>query len=1103
MSQERFDPRSGARVRSRTGVDPEPAPGAGRLSGSPPPQRIRVDGILLAGRPAGRAVPLVGSPSPAVSFEVPLLRQGQRQTGYQIRWWGRAEPGGIDDDTGPVVRSGENRGIAWDTRPLRPFDVVRLAVRTLDEHAQFSPWSDPVTVTAGPFTVADWAANWIAVPPTHEARTTADRAGAGPIDRAVLHLAGWGTLRASCQGTVVNADHLDPTDASLHRATSRAYDVTDLLASADGPIRLALVAGLGHYHRILERARLIAVLRIDYADGSVQTIGTDPGWTHAPTSLVADRPFYLEEHDARVGTRPDAGRVTLVAPDAVPPAPVLIEPDVGPPIRVVREVTAREIGRPAAGVRVFDVGENVAARVRLHLRAARPGQRIESVQGEKLADGRVDTTNIRLPDDRDTERQVLGWTCAGGEEMAEPWFGVRGFRFVEVRGLEPDTEVAVSAGVLHSDVERTGSLRTASPELTRLVDMAVRTQLNNTHGYPEDCPTREQGGWTGDAAVSAEAALSHLDLTGVYRNWLRDVELDMSPAGGVPGLTPIVQDAEAQQPADPVWGAAMTEIPWQMWQVTGDVGLVSPFLPAMRRWVDWQLGTLDDGVVRFADISFGADWLAFEQTPPVLLQTAAVVVSLRRLADLEEATGEPAAAARRREQADRVVAAARRELHDPDSGAWANDSQGSLAVAATTGLAPPAEVPALRQRLAGLVARRGGRLATGFSATRAAVRALADLDGGRALLSAVLEPAQPGIGAMLVDGPGTFWETWWIDDANVGVASLDHIGLAAPFAAWVWRDVAGLVVREPGFRRFALAPRLADRVPGASFRLQTVRGEIAADWSLLKQRFSARIEVPVGATAEVVVPGHSAAPSVDGRADHPLARLETDADGRQVVVVPAGRYLIEATGVRPIGPAGPAPEESTGEHSVEPRRSVGALWLSDGATSRWRSPDPADRIVTRTETVVCTPVYHEPIPGPTLDVEIADLRAGPDDPGQLLVLEQDGPLDLSRARTVFGHIDVDNATLPGRRLQLVLLLTGADGTSVVGRARPLPIQWNRVAVDVGDWPGRSQVTGVAIGVAWDDEPEPARGPHVPLPPPPHRFCYRLGRVGWSADRRTY
>ncbi len=1079
----------------REGSDPR--------SGSPAPHRVRADGILLDGPPAGRAVALVGSPRPAVSFEVPLLRQGQRQIGYQVRRWARTESVGADGITGPVVRSSANRGIAWDARPLRPFEALRLAVRTLDEHERFSPWSNPVTVTAGPFAAADWAADWISVPPTHEARGTSDRAGAGPIDQAVLHLAGWGTLRVSCQGTVINGDHLDPTDASLHRATSRAYDVTDLLPATDAPIRLAVVAGLGHYYRVLEQVRLIAVLRIDYADGSVQTIGTGPGWTHAATSMVTDRPFYLEEHDARVGEQPDAGPVTLVETDALPPAPALIEPNVGPAVRVVREVAAREIGRPAAGVRVFDVGENVAARVRLQLRGTRAGQRIESVQGEKVAHGRVDTTNIRLPDDRDTERQVLGWTCASAAETAEPWFGVRGFRYVEVRGLEPDTQVAVSARVLHSDVERTGSLRTASPELTRLVDMAVRTQLNNTHGYPEDCPTREQGGWTGDAAVSAEAALSHLDLTGVYRNWLRDVELDMSPPGGVPGLTPMVQHAAATQPADPVWGAAMTEIPWQMWQVTGDVGLVGPFLPAMRRWADWQIGTLNDGVVRCADISFGADWLAFEQTPPVLLQTAAVVVSLRRLADLEEAAGDPAGSARRREQADEVVAAARRELHDPESGTWANDSQGALAVAATTGLAPAAEVPALQQRLAGLVARRGGRLATGFSATRAAVRALADLDGGRALLAAVLQPAQPGIGAMLVDGPGTFWETWWIDDANVGVASLDHIGLAAPFAAWVWRDVAGLVITEPGFRRFALMPRLADRVSGASFRLHTVRGAIAADWSLLEQQFSARIEVPVGATAAVVVPGHSAVPTVDGRTDHPLARLETDANGCHVVVVPAGRYLVEAAEVRPLDPAGPIPGESAGEHDMPPRRPIGALWLSDGAASRWRSPDPAARIVTRTETVVCTPVYHEPIPGPTVDIEIADLRTGLDDPGQLLVLEQDGPLDLGRARTVFGHIDVDNATLPGRRLQLVLRLTGADGTSVVGRVRPLPIQWNRVAVDVGDWAGRAQVTGVAIGVAWTDEAEPARGPRVPLPPPPHRFCYRLGRVGWSAARKTY
>ena len=141
----------------------------------------------------------------------------------------------------------------------------------------------------------------------------------------------------------------------------------------------------------------------------------------------------------------------------------------------------------------------------------------------------------------------------------------------------------------------------------------------------------------------------------MYRNWLADVALDAQPSGSIRGVAPNLLGYKEEQGADPVWGAALNEIAWQLWWSTGDTSSLLPLLPAIRNWADWQLGTLEDGVVRHAELSFGADWLGIEQTPPVLLQTAAVVVCLRELADLEEATGDDAAAAMRRAQADSIT----------------------------------------------------------------------------------------------------------------------------------------------------------------------------------------------------------------------------------------------------------------------------------------------------------------------------------------------------------------------------------------------------------------------------------------------------------------
>ena len=1027
---------------------------------------------------------------PRLSWMVPLTRTGQQQSGYQVVASSLDHPETNPDfwDSG-MVDSAENSGIAWGGSPIPPHSRIFWTVRIRDDRGTVSDWAPVVPLDSAAYTVADWDAEWIAPPPTHSASIDVP-ATTSAVTSGRVSIAGWGPARISVNGTVVGPDELDPTDSSLMRATARTYDVTDLVAAAQGPFALSIVASLGHYRLVLDRPRVLAELRVSCADGTQLVVGTSGDWTSSPTGLVVDEPFYLEEHDPGA-VHPNAARTPLevVAPDASPASPSIVVPNVGPPVRVVRTINGSLIGRPAHGIRVFDLGENVAARVALTLDGMTAGQRITSVQGEKLtAGGRVDTTNIRLPDDRHRERQVFAVVCDSEHVEASPWFAVHGFRYVEVAGLDDDSIAGVSARVLHSDVEQVGELTTSVAELDRLVDYAVRTQLNNTHGLPEDCPTREQGGWTGDASVSAEAALSHLDLAGVYRNWLADVALDAGADGGILGISPQLQGALGEQPADPVWGSAITEIPWQLWRISGDTWQIEPLLPAMRRWADWQLGTLVDGVVRNAAISFGADWLALEQTPPVLLQTAAVVVSLRALADLEEAVGDAQAAASRRSQADAVVASAKEQLRDPVEGTWGNDSQGSSAVALVAGLADPLDIPGLQARLRAAVHVRGDRLASGFAATKAVVRALADADGGSSLLAAVRQPEQPGIGAMLIDGPGTFWETWWIDNENVGVASLDHIGLAAPFAAWVWRDVAGLRLLEPGFRRFTLDPRLLSAVTSSRFSRDTARGTIMASWQLADGVYRAELTVPVGSIAEVTCPGANEV-VLDGQP----AATQTGNSGRRIVIVGSGEHAVtveyHATAVAPAA-----------ARPLKRRADVGEVWLSDGNLSQWTPVGSEATVSVANTDVVCTPVFHEPIAAPTLDVSIPDFAAGET---EWLVLEQDAPLDLSAASFAFASFDVDNSGIVGRAVRIVMRLTSVDGEHREAVARPLPIAWNRVAVELDGWAGRSRVAEVMVGIRWTDEFDTALGPPVPLPPTPRQFSFRLGRIGWTSAPRTW
>ena len=1074
---------------------------ARHLSERPPtpgssPIRLRVgDTVLLPGplRPSG-ALPVATCDRPRLSWVVPLTRSGQKQTGFHIV--AASGDGPLRDadlwDSG-LVDSDQNYGIIWGGPPLSAGTIVRWAVRVRDDRHTLSEWSEVVEFFTPPLQAADWTGQWISVPATKAALVHFEIVPSP--GRAILHFAAQGWMRAIIDGHVVNAEARDPCDTARTRAVSRSYEVTSCFDQTRSSHVFAFVGALGHHHEVLDAPRLLAELVVTSSSGETKRIVTSADWSIAPTSLLVESPFFAEVHDVNCldewmhphskGEHRTPAALVSSSSAARWPLPKVVSPDAGPAIRVVGERKAKALDSTTAA-QVFDVGDNVAARSRVRLSGTRLGQRVIVAHGEMLDQkGRVDTTNIHLPWGHEQERQVLEWICAGGDETIEPWFAIYGFRYLEVRGVESAQVAQVTARVMHSDVEVIGSFSSSDPLVDRLVAQAVRTQLNNTHGHPEDCPTREHGGWTGDASVSAEAALSFLDIAGVYRNWLIDVAEDQCEDGGILGLTPFVISDKAKQPADPVWGSAMTEIPWQLWRHTGDAIALGSLLPAMRRWCDWQIGTVDGGVVKHADISYGADWLAPKQTPPVLLQTAAVVRSLRALADIEEAQGEHGAADTRRGQIRTLTQSARSALWDPEESVWGNGSQASYGVALASGLVEDGERAVVCSRLEQAIKGHGGRLSTGYAGTQSVVRALSEIEAGAQLFKLVHEPSQPGIGAMLVDGPGTFWEMWWIDQSQVGTASLDHIGLAAPFAAWAWRYLAGLRPIEAGYRVFSVDLRSSSLVTSLDVKMMTIRGEIRIRWSGTVGQVDLRVVVPVGAEALIIPREGTKDIQIDGLDE----RFSPNSDLR----LGSGQHHLLL-----IAPSDPQPPLSP---IFPPVRDHSILWLSGPRdVDQWSSAHDHSSVRRIRERWVCSPVFHEPVDGDILEVSHRDLPA---DEERFISLRFDLPLALHDSRFIFAHVDVDNGILPGRVVRPTLCARSVDGTERVGTTRVMPVAWNRIAIDIADWAGRTAVKEISIGISWSRKHDISRGADVEPPAGPVDFAMMVSRVGHSWAKRTW
>jgi alpha-L-rhamnosidase len=132
-------------------------------------------------------------------------------------------------------------------------------------------------------------------------------------------------------------------------------------------------------------------------------------------------------------------------------------------------------------------------------------------------------------------------------------------------------------------------------------------------------------------------------------------------------------------------------------------------------------------------------------------------------------------------------------------------------------------------------------------------------------------------------GATTVWERWdsMLPDGSINpgeMTSFNHYALGA-VADWLHRRVAGLAPAAPGYRRILVRPLPTHRLTSASAKHLTPYGESEVAWQRAGGRLTLRVTVPVGATAEVYVPGTAEAVSVrhgrhewtidDPAADHP------------------------------------------------------------------------------------------------------------------------------------------------------------------------------------------------------------------------------------------
>jgi alpha-L-rhamnosidase len=738
--------------------------------------------------------------------------------------------------------------------------------------------------------------------------------GHGAVASATLFVSAFGVVEAFINGRRASEDLLTPGWTAYEwRVRYATLDVTSLVGSptAGSMMVLGLALGNGWYrgHLTWSGGRAFygkelagfAELRLRFADGHEQVVGTDSTWTAGPSATTANDLYDGQDIDARKDddgwlapafTSPQWGSVHELDDDLS-----RLEPYVGPAVRKIAELAPVQVWDSPSGKALADFGQNVVGWVRANV-AGQRGSVITLRHAEVLENGELGTRPLR------SAKATDHFTLSGREDVFEPTFTFHGFRYVEVEGWPGGSgglRAALAAGggltavVISSDLPRIGRFETSNPLLNRLHENAVWGMRGNFVDVPTDCPQRDERlGWTGDLAAFAPSACFLFDVRDFLRDWLRDLALEQEHQDGVvpyvvPDVLKYVERSSAANRRDTtaLWSDASVWVPWAAWTAYGDRRVLEESFPSMTSHARRVQGKLSQNGLWDTGFQFG-DWLdpdAPSQDPGAAKADKHVVATLcaYRTADLVARTaavlGDEQAEAEFREMAGTLRAAFRE--HCVSEGVIESDCATVYALAIVFGILDREDGEFAGRRLAELVRAAKHRISTGFAGTAFVTDALTvtgHLDDAYRLL---LQTECPSWMYPVTMGATTIWERWdsMLPDGTINpgeMTSFNHYALGA-VVDWLHRTVGGLAPLEPGYLRILVAPRPGGDLEWARTSLETPHGIASVRWEVDGGKVRVAVVVPQGTEAvlrlpgtpeEVVGPGHH-----EREAHHPAASV--------------------------------------------------------------------------------------------------------------------------------------------------------------------------------------------------------------------------------------
>ena len=883
----------------------------------------------------------VDAPAPRLSWIMVSTDRGARQTSYRILV--ASTESLLADNRGDLwdsgrVQSDQSNQLEYAGKPLQSSQQVFWKVQIWDEHEQPSPWSKPASWTMGVLNVADWHAQWIsakeavaesqpfagihiegkALPPSFAAAAPRtyptmmlrrEFVVKPHLERAVVHLCGLGQYELTLNGQRVSQDLLAPGWTKYDKTVLYdTYDVTPLLRA--GPNALGVLLGNGMYNvRGGRYAKLIGSfgplkaigeLRLEYADGSADIVGTDAKWRVHPGPITFSCVYGGEDYDGRL--EPKGWNEPSFAGTEWEDALAVSGPGgklrglscAAPPIRAFETLKPVHVNPLRAGTTVYDLGQNVSLMPRIRVRGS-AGSVVRITPAELVnPDGTVDRGSVGGGE------AYWQYTLAGKtEEDWFPKFFYHGSRYLQVECTAPPGKnlpvvESLEGVVVHSDAEPVGEF-SSSNDLFNRIRMLVRwAQVSNMVSVLTDCPHRERLGWLEQYHLNGPSLRYEFDLAALFSKGMNDMADSQVDDGLVPDIAPEYVQFEGGFRDSPEWGSAFLLCAWQQYEWTGDRELLRRHYTAMQRYVAYLGSRSQDFIV-----SHGlGDWYDLGPQPPGVAQltpvpltaTAFYYADVAVLAKVAQVLGNAGDAAKYDELARNIRAAFNQKFFDPSRRRYAQGSQCANSMPLAMDLVEPANRLAVLNAVVEDVTRRGNALTAGDVGYRYLLRALAE--GGRSDVIYAMnnQSTRPGYGFQLKQGATSLTEAW-----DAGRDSSQNHFMLGHIMEWFYHDLAGIGADPsvPGFKKIVIKPATPGDLTWVKASYNSIYGKIESHWAVRQGGFTLDVTIPPNTTAVVYVPAKAGASVTEGgkpAAQSVGVKYLRSENGAAVYDVASGRY---------------------------------------------------------------------------------------------------------------------------------------------------------------------------------------------------------------------